>query len=79
MFQDLDENELIIEHQFGFRPGHSTVYQQNLTYEGITKLTEIGITVDLLFFDFSKALDKVCHDILLQKMSEIVLKNEILA
>ena len=49
-----------------------------LTYNDITKLIDQGRTVDLLFFDFSKAFDTVCHGILLSKLHCIGIQGSLL-
>ena len=67
----LEENHLISTNQFGFRSKHSTVDQLVATYDYVTDSVDQRRPVDLVFFDYSKAFDKVCHRILLQKLLEI--------
>ena len=67
----LDLNNLISQSQFGFRSGRSATDQLVLTYNDISISIDQGKTVDLIFFDFSKAFDTVCHAILLQKLFSI--------
>ena len=74
----ISENSLLSEHQFGFRSGHSTVDQLLATYNDITGYIDQGKVVDLLFFDYSKAFDKVRHIILLQKLSDLGICPQIL-
>ena len=55
------ENELISSHQSGFKPGHSCVNQlEFITHEIYKYFDEINKVRDL-FFEISKAFDKVCR------------------
>lgn len=69
--QYLEENSLLSEHQYGFRSKHSTIDQLILTYDDVTRDVDEGRMVDIIFFDFSKAFDKVRHGILLNKLSDL--------
>ena len=73
----LESNNLLSEHQFGFRSQRSTVDQLILTYDDITKEVDHGQMVDLIFFDFSKAFDTVCHNILIQKLRAIGVSQQL--
>ena len=74
----LEDNHILSPNQFGFRAGHSTVDQLLLTYNDITNMVDNGEVVDLLFFDYSKAFDTVCHRVLLQKLSCLGITGEVL-
>lgn len=68
LMNHLDSNSLLSDQQFGFRSEHSTTDQLLLTYHEITAQVDGDKVVDLLFFDYSKAFDRVCHHILLEKL-----------
>ena len=74
----IHDNSLLTEHQFGFRSGHSTIDQLLATYSDITGYVDKSKVVDLLFFDYSKAFDKVRHVILLQKLADLGICPQIL-
>ena len=57
----LEENSLISLQQFGYRKGHSTVDQLILTHEDITLKSDMGLTTELIFFEFAKGFDTVIH------------------
>ena len=65
--------------QFGFRPGRSTEDQLLLTYNDISYAIDQGNIVDLILFDFSKAFDTVCHDILLDKLRKLGITGKLLS
>ena len=67
----LEENNLLSENQFGFRSKHSTTDQLLLCYNDITREVDQGKMTDMIFFDFSKAFDKVCHSILIGKLRDL--------
>ena len=65
----LESNEILSEHQFGFRAGRSTMDQLILVYDEVSLWVDEGNIVDLILFDFSKAFDLVSHPILLDKLN----------
>ena len=71
-------NDLISAEQFGFRKQHSTIDQLILTYEAITRMHDAGEIVDLVFFDYAKAFDRVSHEVLLTKLSHLGISGKIL-
>ena len=78
MMDYLSEHDLLSHHQFGFRRGRSTVEQLLLVYEDIYRVIDSGKTADLILFDYSKAFDKVCHQILLEKLKSIGIDGKLL-
>lgn len=71
-------NNILCNEQFGFRSGRSTEDQLLLTYNDISYAIDLGNNVDLILFDFSKAFDTVCHDILLDKLRKLGITGKLL-
>ena len=74
----LECNSLLTPHQFGFRTGRSTMDQLLLVYDAVSKNTDRGGVTDVILFDFSKAFDVVCHDIMLAKLNAIGIQGHLL-
>ena len=74
----LDTNSLLSPHQFGFRAGRSTLEQLLLVYDTVSRCTDVGGTVDVILFDFSKAFDVVVHELIVSKLSCLGIQGPIL-
>lgn len=72
-------NNILSSHQFGFRPGSSTqealLYATNDWYGHL----DHGHPVASVFFDLSKAFDKVLHNSLISTLTNIGLSGPLLA
>ena len=64
----LNDNNLFNPTQHGFRQGRSCLSQLLSHYDSILSKLEEGKEVDVIYLDFSKAFDKVDHEILLSKL-----------
>lgn len=64
----IDENNLIPDHQFGFRQKHSTVEQIHRVVNVIKEDLETKKYCSAAFLDVSQAFDKVWHEGLLYKL-----------
>ena len=64
--------------QHGFRRGRSCLSQLLEHYQQIIDGLEDGSAVDVVYLDFSKAFDKVDHNILLDKLSSIGISRKLL-
>lgn len=62
------QEELIPEHQFGFRNSHSTIEQVNRVYDIIRNSLENKKYCSAVFLDIQQAFDKVWHNGLLFKI-----------
>ena len=70
MFGFFIENDLISQHQSGFKPGDSCINQLlSITYEIYQSFDE-GFDVHSVFLDISKAFDKVWHDGIIFKLKQ---------
>lgn len=63
-------NNILINEQFGFRTGHSTVHQLNRVTETILGGLLLKKFTGAVFLDISKAFDRIWHDALLYKLNE---------
>ena len=65
---ELSKCNIIIDHQFGFRPKYSTSFALvDFLYNVLNALERKEITIGL-FLDLSKAFDSLDHHILLDKL-----------
>ena len=70
MFGFFIENNLISQHQSGFKPGDSCINQLlSITHE-IYQLLDEAFDVRSVFLDISKAFDKVWHDGIIFKLKQ---------
>ncbi|CAM4547361.1 unnamed protein product [Caretta caretta] len=66
----LEERKVIRNHQHGFTKGKSCLTNLIAFYDEITGSVDEGKAVDVLFLDFSKALDTVSHSIFASKLKK---------
>ena len=60
-----DDNNILYDHQFGFRKHHSTSHAVITLVERVTKALDTGKIIVGVFLDLKKAFDTVDHSILL--------------
>ena len=78
MVKFMDENLLLSCRQHGFRKGRSCLTQLLKQYDEIlTNLLALNET-DVIYLDFAKAFDKVDHEILLKKLTNIGITGKLL-
>ncbi|KAH7675913.1 RNA-directed DNA polymerase from mobile element jockey-like protein [Aphelenchoides avenae] len=65
----LDEHKVLPESQFGFRPKRSVRDALIGSIEAWSKAVDSNLPVDIIYFDFTAAFDKVQHGRLLHKLS----------
>jgi len=68
LYSFLSKHNILYEHQFGFRPNHSTTLALIEIADNIRKEVDEGKSVIGLYLDLSKAFDTVCHQKLLHKL-----------
>ena len=78
MMRHLEENNILIESQFGFRTRHSCESQLLVTVNDITKALDSRLQVDAAVLDFSKAFDKVAHKRLIYKLEYYGIRGHVL-
>ena len=75
----LTANELITQQQHGFVRGRSCQTNILLCLEKWTELVDSGKNVDVAYFDYAKAFDKVSHRMLLIKLKAYGIEGKLLA
>jgi hypothetical protein len=75
----LETNSILSQYQFGFRANHSTVHPMMLLLNKLTAALNEKKHSIVIFCDLKKAFDTCDHDILLQKMYNIGIRNTELA
>jgi len=68
IMKHLEENQILSNFQYGFRPAHSCEAQLITLTEEIHHALDCRHQVDLIMLDFSKAFDTVPHSRLLRKL-----------
>ena len=71
-------NDLLSPHQSGFTRGDSTINQLLYITDEISKSLDLGKEVRAIFFDISKAFDRVWHLGLLVKIENLGIKGNLL-
>ena len=74
----LEGNELICETQHGFRKNRSCLTNMLDFFEAVAGEVDRGEPVDVLYFDFRKAFDRVPHQRLLLKMNALGIDGRLL-
>ena len=71
-------DDKISKHQHGFVTGKSCLTNLLETFECVIDLLDKGMPVDILYFDFSKAFDRVPHYRLLSKLENLGISGKLL-
>ena len=64
----LENNNILVTNQHGFRKGHSCETQLLELTNDITRNLDEGVQTDIIVLDFAKAFDKVNHSLLIMKL-----------
>ena len=73
----LTDNRILLDTQHGFRSGRSCLTNLLEFFEKVTSEVDNGKPIDMVYFDFSKAFDKVPHERLLKKIEAHGIKGDI--
>ena len=74
----LEGNNLITNHQHGFRSGHSCTTQLLELMEDFTDFYEMEIPYDCIYLDFAKAFDRVPHQRVLTKLYNLGIRGDVI-
>ena len=72
-------NNLNITYQHGFTERRSCLTNLLTTLEMVTKNVDDGNCVNLIYFDYKKAFDKVAHHRLLSKLKSLGLSSNVIS
>ena len=72
------DNDIITKFQSGFTKGDSTTNQLTNTYNTFASALDNGKEIRVVFFDISKAFDRVWHKGLIYKLKKIGIKSNII-
>jgi hypothetical protein len=75
----LESNNLLSKSQFGFRSGMSTTSNLLNFWNSVTGSLDQSEPVDVIYFDFAKAFNKVPHAPLVQKLEKSGITGRLLA
>ena len=78
IFNFLRSNSFFTQYQSGFTQGDSAVNQLTYIYDTFCKALDNGLEVRVVFFDISKAFDKVWHKGLLYKLHSAGIRGNLL-
>ena len=74
----IENQNKLSKNQYGFRPRRSTITQLLAHIDRIICILERNKNADILYLDFSKAFDKVCHTRLIQKLKSFNIGGKLL-
>ena len=74
----LTKNNILTDHQFGFRESHSTELAITSIYDTLLKNLDNNLMTCTVFLDLAKAFDSVDHEILLKKLERYGIRGNAL-
>ena len=78
VFHFLKENNIINPCQSGFIPKDSTIYQLLNIYDDFCRSYDDEVSTEAIFFDISKAFDRVWHRGLIHKINSVGIRGSLL-
>ena len=78
LLEYIDANNIIVTEQYGFCSGKSCTTQLLSHFEKILEILDKCANADVIYLDFSKAFDKVDHEILLKKLEAFKITGKLL-